>query len=88
MANGRYHWSHGANYVRLGFISAFSGFPILLVILHPAWWTATIVAVVIPFLIWVEIVKKMTLPAFFRSINIVLTGRIKSSINLFKELTR
>jgi hypothetical protein len=37
-------------------------------------------------LVWIEKIQKMTLQAFFRALNIVLTGRVKSTLNLFRAM--
>lgn len=88
MATGRYHWSNAAYSARFFVINAAACLPLLALILHPSWLGLYVTLATIVFLFWVEKIKKMTLSAFLRSINIVLTGRIKSSINLLKELTR
>ena len=88
MATGRYHWSNGAHSARFFVINAAACIPLLVLILHPSWWGLYATLATIAFLFWVEKIKKMTLSAFTRSINISLTGRVKSSINLFKELAR
>lgn len=88
MAKGRYHWSHGAFSARFFVISAVASVPLLVLILFPTWTALYIVVGTISFLFWVEKIKKMTIRAFFRSVNIWLTGRVKSSLNLFKEIQR
>jgi hypothetical protein len=88
MATGRYHWSHGAHGPRFYGINAAACIPLLVLVLHPSWMGLYVVLATIGFLLYVEKVKKMTLRSFFRSFNILLTGRVKSSLNLFKEISR
>jgi hypothetical protein len=88
MATGRYHWSHAAHSARFFFIHAIACVPLLAMILHPSWKGLYVTLITIVVLVWIEKIKKMTLPSFFRSINILLTGRVKSSLNLLNELTR
>lgn len=88
MAVGRYHWSNAAHTARFFVIDAFACVPMLALILHPSWMGLYVLLGTIAFLFYVERIKKMTLGAFFRSINLVFTGRIKSSLNIFKELSR
>lgn len=88
MAKGRYHWSNGAYSARFFGINAIVCLPILALILHPSWTGLYVVLGTTVFLVFVEKFLKMTISAFFRSINIMLTGRVKSSLNLFKEIKR
>jgi hypothetical protein len=88
MAVGRYHWSNAAHSARFFVIDAVACVPMLALILHPSWLGLYILLITVAFLFWVERIRKMSLAAFFRSINIVLTGRVKSSLNIFKEISR
>lgn len=88
MATGRYHWSNGAHSARFFIVNAVACVPLLALILHPSWWALYASLATFAFLFWVEKIKKMTISAFFRSVNIALTGRVKSSLNLIKELAR
>jgi hypothetical protein len=88
VATGRSHWSNGARSAQFFVINAAACLPMLVLILHPTWSGLYVTLGTIAFLFWVEKVKKMTLSAFARSINIALTGRVKASLNLFKELAR
>jgi len=88
MSRGRSHWSHGALTPRFFIINAVACLPVLGLILVPSWKMLYLAVGTVAFLIWVEKIKKMTLSAFYRSINITLTGRKKASLNLFKELKR
>lgn len=88
MAVGRYHWSNAAYSARFFVIDAFACVPMLAVIMHPSWTGLYLLLGTIAFLFYVERIKKMSIRAFFRSINLVFTGRVKSSLNIFKELSR
>jgi len=88
MATGRYHWSHAAREPRFFFIHSIACLPLLALVLHPSWKGLYVSLIVIALLVWIEKVKKMTLRAFLRSTNLWVTGRVKTSLNLFKELTR
>ncbi len=88
MATGRYHWSNGAYGARFFVINALACVPVLALILHPSWFLFYIAVGFAAVLVYIEKFLKMSLSAFFRSINITLTGRIKSSLNLIKEIGR
>lgn len=88
MAAGRYHWSNAAHSARFFIINAGACVPLLALILHPSWWGLYTAVTTVVFLFWVEKIKKMTLRSFARSINVTLTGRVKSSLNVLKELAR
>ncbi|ARR15382.1 hypothetical protein B7L66_24215 (plasmid) [Xanthomonas citri pv. citri] len=59
-----------------------------MVILHPSWWALYLGVGVSALLIYIELYKKMTLKSFARQVNIWVTGRVKSTVNLVKELAR
>lgn len=88
MALGRYHWSNCAPTARFFKINALASVPWLALILHPAWITALLAIAVTGILIYIELIRKMTLLAFFRSINIWMTGRVKPTSNFLKELNQ
>ncbi|MDB6014963.1 MAG: hypothetical protein JWL65_7213 [Gammaproteobacteria bacterium] len=88
MAAGRYHWSNAAPTARFFTLHAIACLPLLALALHPSWNGLYILLATIALLVWIEKVQKMTLQAFFRSLNIVMTGRVKSSFNLLKALGR
>lgn len=88
MAKGRYHWSNAAHSARFFKINAIAAVPILILVLFPSMTWLFITLGIIGFLIYVEVIKKMSLRAFFRSVNIVLTGRVKASLSLIKEIKR
>lgn len=88
MATGRYHWSNCAPPAQFFKINAVASVPWLALVLHPGWTTFYVALVVTGVLLYVEIVKKMSVVAFLRAVNIALTGRVKSTMNLVKELAR
>lgn len=88
MAKGRYHWSNGAYVARFFVLHWSACVPLLILVLHPSWTLLYVAVGWLAFLLWVEKILKMTLAAFARAINIWVTGRVKASINLLKELTR
>ena len=88
MVTGRYHWSNGAHSARFFVVNAIACIPLLGLILHPSWFGLWVTLGTIAFLFWVERIKNMSVTAFFRSINVALTGRVKSTLNLFKEVGR
>jgi len=88
MATGRYHWSNCAYPAQFFKINAAASLPWLGFILHPSWMTFYVAFVVTAILLYIEIVKKMSVTAFMRAINVWLTGRVKSTKNLIKELAR
>lgn len=88
MSEGRFHWSNCAPPAKFFKINATASVPWLVLLLHPSWWglyTAVGVTVV---LVYIEVVKKMTVLAFVRSIGVALTGRVKATVNLLKEFAR
>lgn len=88
MATGRYHWSNTANSATLFKINAVAFLPLLALILHPSWGTLYGAVGTIVVLAWIEIGMGLTIPAFVRSINIAVTGRVKPAINIIKEMQR
>lgn len=88
MSEGRFHWSNCAPPAKFFKINAASSVPWLILLLHPSWWGLYLAVGVTVTLIYIEVVKKMTVIAFMRSISISLTGRVKSTANLLKEFAR
>lgn len=88
MAKGRYHWSNAAPAAKFFKINAVAAVPILLLFLYPSMTLLYVTLGIVGFLIWVELIKKMSLRAFLRSVNILITGRVKASINNIKEFKR
>ena len=88
MATGRYHWSNAAFKARFAWIDAVAAVPLLAVIVFPSWGTAYFAVGTVVFLVFVEKYLKLSIAAFFRSINIFFTGRLKTTLNIFKELNR
>ena len=88
MATGRYHWSNCAPPARFFKINAVASLPWLGVILHPNWTTFYVALVVTVILVYIEVVKKMTVGSFARAVNVWMTGRVKSTMSLVKELAR
>jgi hypothetical protein len=86
MAEGRYHWSNCAYPAVFFKINGVASVPWLGVLLHPGWITFISALIVSAFLVYVEVVKKMTLRAFIWSLNLKFTGRVKATTNLVKEL--
>lgn len=88
MAAGRYHWSHCASPARFFKINAVASLPWLAVVLYPRWSTLIFAVVVSSALVYVEVIHRMTLRAFLRAVNVIFTGRVKSTQNLMKELSK
>lgn len=88
MAQGRYHWSKSAPPARFIVINAIASVPWLLVLLFPRPTTAILAVIATAFFIYVEKYKKMTVEAYLRSIGLFLTGRVKATTNLLKELAK
>jgi hypothetical protein len=88
VSKGRYHWSNTANPPRFFKINAVAALPLLILILFPSLTWLYIASGLIVFLVYVEKFKKMTPIAYFRSVNIFVTGRIKSSLSFIKEIKR
>lgn len=87
MLTGRYHWSNCAFPARFFKINAVASLPWLSVVLHPSWTTACVALVVTGALIYIETIRGMTVSAFLRAINVLLTGRVKSTGNLKRTLS-
>lgn len=85
---GRYHWSNCAPSAKLFVINGFSVVFFLAAMLFPGKKTFYTLVVVVSILVFIEVVKKMRLIDAFRSLNIMLTGRVKTTMNVLKELAR
>lgn len=83
---GRHHWSNCAPPAVLFKISAVAAVPWLAVLLFPSAKTAWAALIITVFLVYVEIFKKMTVTAWFRSVGVFLIGRIKPTRNIIKEI--
>jgi hypothetical protein len=88
MATGRYHWSNAAYAARFFVINVTAFIPVVGLILHISWFMLYLSLGFVAFFFWIERVRKMSMSAFRRSLNIVLTGRIKSTMNLLEERAR
>lgn len=82
---GRFHWSNCAPPAQFFKINATASVPWLALVLHPGWVTFFGALVVTFILLYIEIVKKMTVSAFVRALNIWLTGRVKATASILKE---
>ena len=83
---GRHHWSNCAPPAVLFKISAIAALPWLALLLFPSTTAAWIALLVTLFLVYVEIIKKMTVVAWFRGVGVFLIGRIKPTRNIIKEI--
>jgi len=88
MAQGRYHWSKSAPPVRFFVINAFAAVPWLLLLLFPGLTLLCIAVAWTSFLVYVEKFKKMSLISYMRSIGVFLTGRVKATTSILKELAK
>ena len=85
MSQGRYHWSNCAPSAKFFVVSAGAGVPLIGLVLHPSMfmlWTALTGVVVLGI---IQVVMRLSIPSFFRTINIWLTGRLKTTDALFKD---
>lgn len=88
MASGRHHWSNAAYSARFFVINAAAAVPLLVLILRPSFGALYAVLATFVFFFVVEKVLKLTIPSFWRAINIWITGRVKVTLNLIKEIGR
>lgn len=88
MAQGRYHWSKSAPPARFIVINAIAAVPWLFVLLFPRPITAIVAVIATVFFVYIEKYKKMTVGAYMRSVGLFLTGRVKATTNLLKELAK
>lgn len=88
MAQGREHWSKSAPPARFFVINAVAAVPWLLLFLFPGLTMLSIAVALTGFLVYIEIFKKMTVRAYVRSIGVFLTGRVKTTTNILKELAK
>ena len=79
MATGRHHWSHCARPAKFFVINASAAVPWLALALMPGWTLLWIALTLSAALIYIEIMKKMTVNAFLRACIIQLTGRTKTT---------
>lgn len=85
MSTGRFHWSNCAPPAVFVKINAVASLPWLALALHPSWNVLYTAFIVTGVLLYIEFVKKMTVSACLRALNIWFTGRIKSTRNLISE---
>lgn len=88
MAQGRSHWSKSAPPARFFIINAVAGVPWLLLLLFPSLKVLFAAIALTCFLVYVEVWKKMSVTAYLRSLGVALTGRVKATTNLLKELAK
>lgn len=88
MASGRYHWSNCAYPAVFFNVNALASLPWVAFLFHPGWDTLKVAFLITIFFVYIEIVLKMSLSAFLRSILVKMTGRVKSTINLIKEVNQ
>ena len=90
MATGRYHWSRCAPPARFFVINASAALPWLMLLLVPALWKYLLpLALCMTFaLVYIEVVKKMTVRAVCRRAAVFIVGRVRTTHNLLKELAR
>ena len=90
MAIGRYHWSRCAPPARFFVINASAALPWLLLLLVPAWWKflLPLALCMTVGLVYIEVVKKMTVAAVCRQAAVLLVGRVRTTTSLLKELAR
>lgn len=90
MAKGRYHWSRSAPPARFFVINASAALPWLLLLLVPAFWKFLLpLALLMTFsLVYIEVVKKMTVGAVCRQLGVFMVGRVRTTHSLLRELIR
>jgi len=90
MATGRYHWSRCAPPARFFMINASAALPWLMLLLVPALWKylLPLALCMTGGLVYIEVVKKMTVRAVFRQASVFLVGRVRTTHNILKELAR
>ena len=90
MATGRYHWSRSAPPARFFVINDSAALPWLMLLLVPAFWKFLLpLALCMTIgLVYIEVVKKMTVRAVLRRVGVFMVGRVRTTHNLLKELTR
>ncbi|MBH3386600.1 hypothetical protein I5S53_21870 [Pseudomonas juntendi] len=71
-------------------INASAALPWLMLLLVPAFWKFLLpLALCMTIgLVYIEVVKKMTVRAVFRRVGVFMVGRVRTTHNLLKELTR
>lgn len=90
MATGRYHWSRCAPPARFFVINASAALPWLMLLLVPALWKLLLplaLSMTVA-LVYIEVVKKMTVRAVCRRAAVFMVGRVRTTHNLLKELAR
>lgn len=87
--SGRAHWSKCAPSAQFFKISAVAFIPWLVWFFFITSLAVLGIAIgVTAFLVYIQCYKKLTLGSFFRSINIFLTGRLKSTKSGVRELNQ
>ncbi|WP_157122571.1 hypothetical protein [Bordetella flabilis] len=88
MNKGRYHWSNLAREVLFFAVHWAAAVPWIVLIFYQTWtiFSAAILSVLVLF--YVRFISKMTLPAAWRSVWYLISGREKATNNWFKEFIR
>jgi hypothetical protein len=82
---GRFHWSNASPSPRLWIVHASAAIPCLGLILFPGWTMLFVWAAWVVILFYIEVIKKMTVSSWLRSVNVFLTGREKQLGGFFKN---
>lgn len=88
MTSGRSHWSNSARSAVFVKINAIAAVPLLLLLLFPSMKLLYFSIVFIGLLIYVEVIKGMSIKAFLRELNVKLTGHIKTTSNLLAQFIK
>ena len=90
MATGRYHWSRCAPPARFFVINASAALPWLTLLLVPLLWKflLPLALVMTGGLVYIEVVRKMTVRAVVRQVAVFMVGRVRTTHNILKELVR
>jgi len=85
MSQGRYHWSNCAPAAKFFVVSAGAGVPLIGLVLHPSMFMLWLALGAVAVLGTIEVAMRLSIPAFFRTINIWFTGRLKTTHASFKD---
>lgn len=85
MSRGIYHWSRIAQPARFWKINAAAALPWVALALHARWWIFGVALLWTLASVYIEVVKKTTLTAFFRGVLLAITGKKKSTTNIVKQ---
>jgi len=83
MSTGRYHWSNLAPSAKFFILDAKAAIPWIALPLAPSWTLLGVAVGVTLFFVYVEVIRKLTITAFLRTLGMTLIGYERRARNHF-----